>query len=862
MRSGSLRRLLRFVSLQEHASHPARTLLVVFSLAFGVAMTVAMRLATNAAVAGLRDDLDRMAGKAALQVTFGTGEARLPESLVDTIRAQPSVAAAAAVLRGSLSFADETRETIEVFGVDLLQKDVRTIHDVEIVDRNFDDLPVATNPHVIFLSESLAAEKALKVGDEVALSGPKGTHRYAVHGILRAHGFGRVYGGRTGVMYLPSAQLAFTDVVDPLQSVVHQIDIALARGVAVDDAKRELERVLPSGLSIEEPVQRGIELARNVDGLRVTLLGISSLALLAALFIVYSANVAMIAYRAPTFATLRSLGVGRRPLRGLILLEAFAIGTVGGAIGIPLGFAIARVALGDVAAGMELNYAVRVAPTSLLSGVQPPLVGYVLLGGIASLLAAFLPSRRVLLDDERDYTSAAIADEGAPPARSALVATGLLITFLGVAALMAGVSLRVAWACALGGTVTIVGIVLALLHVIDRVWRRLARGPIPRYGAATWLSSENLVRDTERGLVAVAAIALCGAVAVAAATLPTSFRSSATHWYGFRGDATFASRTPGKGWIPAPLNPQHAARLAELPSVARIETLRVLQGQPFRDARVAIVALSARYLSELAATATGSCGDVRSELTDGRAAIVSENFAEHFAVNAGDNLAVASPTGSLSLPVCGVVPDFTSDQGSIILSSSLLAARWKDDLVSYVSADLRPNATVAGLRQQLTEQLGSEHGLIVFETGELRRSIEQKHADAYRDVYAIQLLVFFITLAGIVDLVASTVIDRQREFSLLRAIGARDSLIARSIALEAGALGVTAGAIAVVVGMLFSYLWLRFIYPVLVGYVLKSDFAWTAAATVFIVACLTAVGAGYIAARIALRSLKTDVARE
>jgi putative ABC transport system permease protein len=862
MRLATLFRLLRHVSVQEHRSRPTRTLLVVISLAFGVAMTVAMRLATDAAVSGLRDDLGRIAGKAALQVTFGTGEARLPESVVDMIRAEPLVAAAAAVLRGSLSFADETRETIEIFGVDLLQKDLRTIHDVEVVDRNLDELPVATNPRAIFLSEVIAAERQLRVGDVVALSGPKGTSDYSVQGILRTRGFGRVYGGRTGVMYLPSAQLAFTDLSDPLESTVHQVDVALVSGTSVEEAKSALRRILPPELSIEEPIQRGVELARSVDGLRATLLGVSSLALLAALFIVYSANVAMIASRTPTFATLRSLGVGPRPLRALVLLEAFSLGVIGGAVGVPLGFVFANVALGDVAAGMELNYALRVAPSALVSGLRPILLGYVLLGGAASLAAAFLPSRRIALryDDTGDR-STRIADEQGSEARTGLVVAGLVIVALGVAALIGGVAVRVPWACALGGTVTIVGIVLALLRVVDLVWQRVARGAIWRYRSTSWLALENLVRDTERSLVAVAAIALCGAVAIAAATLPGSFRASATEWYGFRGDVTLASRTPGKGWIPAAMMPAQGARIAELPAIARMETLRVLHGQPFRDARIALVALSSGYLGEVARKASGACSARGDELADGRAVIASENFAERFGARAGDTLVVESPSGPISLSLCGLIPDFASDQGSIVLSAGLLKTRWRDDLVNYVSVDLRPAADVAALRRQLIEHVGADHGLIVFETGELRASIEKILADAFRDVDGIQLLVFFITFAGIVDLVASAVVDRRREFTLLRAIGARDRAIVRSVAVEAGILGLTAGGMAVAVGALFSHLWLRYIYPILVGYVLNPDFAWQAAAVVLLLACATAVIGGYVAVRIALRSLSPEVAR-
>jgi putative ABC transport system permease protein len=669
-------------------------------------------------------------------------------------------------------------------------------------------------------------------------------------------GFGRVYGGQTAVMYLPSAQFVFTDSIDPLESVVHQIDVALRPGTTVEDAKITLMRALPPELTVEEPIQRGIELERNVDGLRATLTGLSSLALLAAMFIVYSANVAMIAYRTSTFATLRSLGVGQRPLRTLVLLEAFATGIVGGAIGLPLGFAMARIALGDVVTGMELNYAVRAAPSDLLGNLRPGMLIFVVLGGVASLLAAFMPSRRILVRYQHtDALPTDTATRSGREVRSRLVALGVAVVAAGAVTLFVGVTSRALWACALGGTVTIVGVVLSFLQLVDRVWRRHVRRAVGRYGAVGWLSAENLVRDTERGLVAVAAIALCGTVAIAAATLPAAFRSSAAHWYGFRGDLTVASRTSGKGWLPAGLLPANVERVIRLPSVARAETLRVMHGQPFHGGRIALVGLSERYLVDVGSGATGNCERAGRALANGSATIVSENFAQRFGVRSGETLVVDSPTGPVSLFVCGTTPDFTSDQGSVIASAEILGTRWRDDLVNYLSIDLRPDADASLFRSELSEYLGATHGLVAYDTGELRAMIEQVLADAFRDVDAIQLLVFFITYAGIIDLVASTVIDRRREFTLLRAVGARDRMIARSVALETGVLGLTAGCLAVVTGMLFSYLWLQFIYPVLVGYVLRHDFAWSAAGVVLVVTCSTAVLAGYTAARVALKSL-------
>jgi hypothetical protein len=308
-------------------------------------------------------------------------------------------------------------------------------------------------------------------------------------------------------------------------------------------------------------------------------------------------------------------------------------------------------------------------------------------------------------------------------ARSHLVATGALIAVVGAASLVFGVTTRSAGACALGGTVTVVGIILSMLSAVDRLWESLAANVSLRRHPVAWLSTENLIRDTERGLVAVSAIALCGAVAVTAATLQ-SFRSSAIRWYGFRGDAMVASRTPGQGWLSAALLPA-ATEIAKLPAVAVVDTLRVLHGQTFRGERIAVVGLSDGYLADVTQIATPDTGATIDDLVRGDAVVVSENFSEGFSVFSGDHLVLDSPTGALRLVVRAVVPDFTSDRGSVIVGAALLKNRWQDDWVNYISVDLRADADVATLRRQIDERVRRDGGLVTYETGTLRQTIDE-----------------------------------------------------------------------------------------------------------------------------------------
>ena len=110
--------LLRTVSARDYWAAPGRLALMLGGIASGVALIAALGIINESVVANFRTMLERAAGKAALQVTLGTGEVGFDESLVQTIGADPGVAQAFGFTRGTLVAADQSGEVLELFGID------------------------------------------------------------------------------------------------------------------------------------------------------------------------------------------------------------------------------------------------------------------------------------------------------------------------------------------------------------------------------------------------------------------------------------------------------------------------------------------------------------------------------------------------------------------------------------------------------------------------------------------------------------------------------------------------------------------------------------------------------------------------
>jgi putative ABC transport system permease protein len=280
---------------------------------------------------------------------------------------------------------------------------------------------------------------------------------------------------------------------------------------------------------------------------------------------------------------------------------------------------------------------------------------------------------------------------------------------------------------------------------------------------------------------------------------------------------------------------------------------RALQGQPFRDGRIAIAAVTPGFLrtdlfrSQLT---PGTPSQAIERVIAGEAVIVSDNFADRFDLSVNQELEVPTPNGPHAWPIAGVVRgDYTGDQGSILVPWPQFEALWGDPRVSHFNVFLTPNARPADVRAAIARTLGTTHLLKILTVPQTLAYHQSMVDRAFVFTYAIQLLVVAVTLAGILDLLTTEVIERRREIGTLRALGADRSQVGRAIVLEAGLIGFSGAALGTALSVGTSLLWVRVNFRILIGYVLEHHFAGLTALWCVILATGVALAAGGLAAR-------------
>src|SRR5204862_6470554 len=199
----------------------------------------------------------------------------------------------------------------------------------------------------VLLSAGAAAALGLGKGDSLRVVVGSRPLTLEIAGVLS----GSALRGQAALADIATAQWRFDRLGE-----LNRLDVRLDKGRDRAAMVNEIQALLPPGV-YATPVE-ALEQASAYPSraYRVNLNVLAMVALFTGGFLVFSAQALETARRRGEHALLRVLGLERRGVARLVLLEAAALGAIGALIGLALGYGLALVAVrasgGDLGAGM------------------------------------------------------------------------------------------------------------------------------------------------------------------------------------------------------------------------------------------------------------------------------------------------------------------------------------------------------------------------------------------------------------------------------------------------------------------------------------------------------------------------------
>lgn len=775
-----------------------RTILTMLSVALGVAVVLAIELAGDAAAGSFQASVETLAGKADYEATATAG---VPAEALGRLATLPYDLKLQARIEGN-AMVEPSLRVAPLVGVDMVASAL--------------DAPAGgQRPHRlteeagVWIGTELARDLQLRSGDRIRIVVDDRRAEYPIEGVLGA--------GSADVIVLDLA---------PLSRLLNRSDRLdrILIGVPSDQPRHDWERILraalPPGVALAPAGSRTGENRKMLGAFRWNLRVLSYIALIVGAFLIYNAISVSVVQRRTEIGVLRALGATRGGVLLAFLAEALCLGLAGSIAGVFIGRLLAVGAVGMVASTVNSLYvssrpgAIALTPASVLlalvSGAGVSILSSLAPAWEASRVSPVEAMARGRIEHlarihtlrslvcaallaEAAYWSALQGPVGGAPLFGYLAAVLLLgASALAIPALVAGLS-------SLSGRY--------LEHLL---------------GVEALLASRSLAGSLRRTSVLIGALSTAVAMMVAVAIMVGSFRQTVVVWMEDRLQADVYVRAPGTSsgdQFPA-LSADTVERLRPLAEIEAVDSYRAYSirynGAPATlsasDARKSPRSPSRPYLGG------ESPAEVARELRSGTGVLVSEPFANKHNVHKGDMLHLPLGGHDTVLRVLALYADYSSERGSIVMDRATLLRYLPDPAPTSVAVYLK-NGVTPEQGKRAVEQALAGRMVRVITNRALRDQAIKIFDRTFAITYALEAVAVFVAVMGVAGSLIALVIDRRREFGLLRFLGAASGQVRRLILFEAGLLGLLGNAAGLALGYLLSLL--------LIYVINRQSFGWT-----------------------------------
>lgn len=805
---------LRFAYRHFRASFWSMALSMI-AVALGVALVVAVRLMNGTVLQGFLDTVDATAGRAALIVGGDEGTS-FPDDIVARVAAVPGVRLAVPLVRGVTFPNDDSGELLTVHGVDLANDDaVRVYHVQSESDAIVEDLVEFLNqPDSILLGRQFAESRNLSVGASIELVTPVGVRPFTVRGLLDPQGTARVLQGRLVVMDVYAAQPLFA-----APGQVNQIDVLIEDGRDVEDVRKAVATVLPSGLRVEEPEVRRQVLRRAVAAFQLMLTAFSLLAMMAGFVVCYGRLQGLMEARTWEIGLLRSVGLRRFTVFSELLKEAALLGVGGVLIGIPIGVLLAQFSLPVLAQTTALNFSMPVPEVKAPALGTAPLFGAAV-GLLAALAAATVPALKLA----RSSPVASISMRGRetpPVAHFGARTVGVLI--LGIAVLALTQEVLGVPALGLASTAMMVLAAAACASLLIKGVTGWLTRHSRHLGPVTRLVVAHFERAPRGTAFTVTTIGIGLGTVIMVGTLGWSFEQSLVSMLTNRytADLIITSAFVRGGYESAPLSDAVVRRLRAFDGVLAVageQHRRIV----YRDRGIILAAFDARCFKDTVVCNWPISSAVEGALelvAEGTAVMVSPAVVRQLRVQEGDRIQLQSPSGTTDLLIAAVTPG--QPESAIVLSRELYARLWDDHLVTWVHVRATKRMDAGALASRIRSELGSLYRLRVYSSAQMIQHFAGQVREAFGLQYLLQTVTLVLVLVGVGDTLAAAVLSRRHQFGMMRAVGLKRRQLFGLVMLEGVSVGLLGVLLAAGLGMALSAFWVGIQFPSLLGWTLE-----------------------------------------
>lgn len=783
--------------------HPWQLALALLGICIGVAVIVAVDLATESSRKAFLLSRDTVTGAATHQIIGGPNG--VGEELYARLRVEAGIRSIAPIVE---AYAEVNDSTIQVLGVDLFAErqlrsftfDVKSASAVTGITGESLFSSFMTEPGAVLMSQRTADTLGLQSGDafDVTVGGKS----------FKAKLLGILDGGKSATPdRLMVVDIAVAQTWLSQFGSLSRIDVQIPDGDSQQQHK--VESMLPPGTQLLNAAGRTRSLSEMSSAFMTNLTAMSLLALLIGLFLIYNSVAFAVLQRRGLIGVLRALGVTRGQVFSLILSEGAVLGLVGAVTGVVAGIWLGEQLLVLVARSInDLYFRVNVTEVTVSSFS----IAKGLFAGLgATLLAAAVPAMEAASYQPRLALTRSVLEHRTSRVLPLIAIAGLGIGLLALlllhwsgSNLFAG--LVAVFALILGFALCIPLAVKGITSVMEPVAAKVA-------GLPARLAVSGIGANLSRTGVAIVALAVAVSATIGVSVMVDSFRGSVSAWL----EKTLQSDV----YVGTPYGTLDRGLIEDLVKIPGVEAYSTSRRVWLEDA-------SGRTRLIVLQMAPGSYAGVEildadpelvwRQFAEEGAVLVSEPYAYRNAVEPGDTIKLMTGFGEQGFTVAATWQSYDANAGAVLMSRSTYDRFWNDSKVDSIGLYLSPGENIDELMEQMTAISAGRQHIIMRSNREIRDRSLQVFDRTFVITDVLYWLATGVALIGILGAMLALQLEQARELAVLRALGMTPAQMGGMVTLQTAGIGLLSGLAAVPLGLVMAW--------VLIDVINRRAFGW------------------------------------
>jgi putative ABC transport system permease protein len=145
--------------------------------------------------------------------------------------------------------------------------------------------------------------------------------------------------------------------------------------------------------------------------------------------------------------------------------------------------------------------------------------------------------------------------------------------------------------------------------------------------------------------------------------------------------------------------------------------------------------------------------------------------------------------------------DYTTDRGVVVMDRATFARHFGQHRPTSLTVYLRPGSDPIAAREDILARLGERHRVFIHTNATIRAEVLRIFDSTFAVTYALEAIAIFVGILGVSGTLVTLILERRRDLTTLRLVGADRRQVRKMVVVEAGAIGVISQALGLAAGV-------------------------------------------------------------